>query len=56
MTSAALTPELVSDADAVLIVTDHKGVDYAMVAKESQLVLDTRNVLNAFREDKVVRL
>jgi UDP-N-acetyl-D-glucosamine dehydrogenase len=54
MTSAALTPELVGGADAVLVVTDHTGVDYGMVARE--LVLDTRNALNAFRDDKVVRL
>jgi UDP-N-acetyl-D-glucosamine dehydrogenase len=56
MTSAALTPELVGGADAVLVVTDHTGVDYGMVAREAQLVLDTRNALNAFRDDKVVRL
>jgi UDP-N-acetyl-D-glucosamine dehydrogenase len=56
MTSAALTPQLVAEADAVLIVTDHKGVDYPMVAEQAQLVLDTRNALNAFRDDKVVRL
>jgi UDP-N-acetyl-D-glucosamine dehydrogenase len=56
MTSAALTPELVADADAVLLVTDHGGVDYAMVADKAQLVLDTRNALCAFRDPKVVRL
>jgi UDP-N-acetyl-D-glucosamine dehydrogenase len=56
MTSEALTPELVAGADAVLIVTDHKGVDYAMVADKARLVLDTRNALCAFPHDKVVRL
>jgi UDP-N-acetyl-D-glucosamine dehydrogenase len=56
MTSAPLTPGLVSGADAVLVVTDHAGVDYAMVAKEATLVLDTRNALNSVRDAKVVRL
>jgi UDP-N-acetyl-D-glucosamine dehydrogenase len=56
MTNSALTPELVRGADVVLVVTDHAGVDYAMVADKAQLVLDTRNALNAFRDDKVVRL
>jgi UDP-N-acetyl-D-glucosamine dehydrogenase len=56
MQSAALTPELVAAADAVLLVTDHGGVDYAMVADQAQLVLDTRNALCAFSNEKVVRL
>jgi UDP-N-acetyl-D-glucosamine dehydrogenase len=56
MSNVALTPDLVAAADAVLVVTDHAGVDYEMVAKRAQLVLDTRNALNAFRDDRVVRL
>jgi UDP-N-acetyl-D-glucosamine dehydrogenase len=56
MSNAALTPEVVAAADAVLVVTDHAGVDYPMVAREARLVLDTRNALNAFRDDRVVRL
>jgi UDP-N-acetyl-D-glucosamine dehydrogenase len=56
MSNVALTAELVAAVDAVLLVTDHAGVDYEMVARESKLVLDTRNALNAFRDDKVVRL
>jgi UDP-N-acetyl-D-glucosamine dehydrogenase len=56
MSSAALTPELVAGADAVLLVTDHSGVDYAMVAEKARLVLDTRNALSAFGDPKVVRL
>lgn len=30
--------------DAVLVVTDHDGVDYAMLAGQADLVVDTRNV------------
>jgi len=31
--------------DCVVIVTDHSGVDYASVAREAQVVVDTRHVL-----------
>jgi UDP-N-acetyl-D-glucosamine dehydrogenase len=41
--SVALTPESLASYDAVLIATDHDDVDYAMVAREAQLTLDTRN-------------
>ncbi|MDQ1712669.1 MAG: UDP-N-acetyl-D-glucosamine dehydrogenase [Frankiaceae bacterium] len=37
------TPEAVRDADAVLILTDHDDVDYAAIAADAVLVLDTRN-------------
>ena len=39
----ALTPQTLSAADAVLIVTDHTNVDYAQVVKHAPLVVDTRN-------------
>lgn len=35
-----------SDWDAVLIVTDHDGVDYAALAENADVVVDTRNVYN----------
>jgi UDP-N-acetyl-D-glucosamine dehydrogenase len=31
--------------NAVLIATDHDSTDYALVAKHSRLVIDTRNVM-----------
>ena len=42
--SVALTPQALADYDAVLVVTDHDRVDYAMVAAHARLVVDTRNV------------
>lgn len=44
--SVALTPEIVAGYDAVLVVTDHDAVDYAMVAAHARLVVDTRNVFH----------
>ena len=34
-----------SEADAVVITTDHSNVDYEMVGKYAKLIIDTRNVM-----------
>ena len=36
--------DLASGYDAVLIVTDHDGIDYGAIAQNAALVVDTRNV------------
>ena len=51
-----LTAKVISSADAVLVITDHSNVDYHLVVREAKLVLDTRNALKAFDDNKVVRL
>ena len=43
--SAALTAETVAAMDAVVIVTDHDAVDYALVARSAALLIDTRNAI-----------
>jgi UDP-N-acetyl-D-glucosamine dehydrogenase len=43
-TSTPLDDELLGSVDAVLIVTDHSGVDYDRVLARSKLVIDTRGV------------
>jgi len=45
MASRALTADLLRDTDAVVVVTDHTTVDYALVAHEARLVVDTRGVM-----------
>ncbi|HEX6201327.1 MAG TPA: nucleotide sugar dehydrogenase, partial [Thermoanaerobaculia bacterium] len=40
--SVALTAETLREADAVVVVTDHDGVDYDLVAEHAPLVIDTR--------------
>ena len=47
MKSQPLTPELVQAQDAVMIITDHDKIDYAMIAKCAKLIIDTRNVLSS---------
>lgn len=46
----ALTAELIAAADAVVITTAHKNVDYALVAAHARLVFDTRNAMAAFSD------
>ena len=43
MSSKELTAELLAEQDAVLIVTDHSGIDYSFVVQHAPLVVDTRN-------------
>jgi UDP-N-acetyl-D-glucosamine dehydrogenase len=50
--SVPLTDAALSQADAVLIVTDHSVVDYARVAKLAKIVIDTRNATAAHRDAK----
>jgi len=43
--SVPLSPPMLKEADAVVIVTDHSGVDYAAVGRHARLVVDTRNIM-----------
>ncbi len=47
MQSTPLTPATLAGCDAVLIVTDHRNVDYSLVAKHAPLVIDTRGLYRA---------
>ena len=44
MTSVQLTAENVAKYDAVMIVTDHSKVDYALIAKHAKLIVDSRGI------------
>jgi UDP-N-acetyl-D-glucosamine dehydrogenase len=45
--SRALTDAEITQADIVIVLTDHHGVDYDAVARGAKLVYDTRNALKA---------
>jgi UDP-N-acetyl-D-glucosamine dehydrogenase len=49
-------PTAASDADCVVIVTDHSNFDYATLVSEAQLIVDTRNALKQYNSDKIIRL
>ncbi len=55
LTSDPLTAQAIGDADCVAILTDHKAVDYRMVAQSAKLVVDTRNAI-AGRHPHVFKL
>ncbi len=49
MVSVPLTDEALETADAVLVATDHSGINYARVAQRAALVVDTRGACRALR-------
>ena len=51
-----LTAEEVERADAVVILTAHSDVDYALVAEHAALVFDTRNAMKNFTGGHILRL
>src|SRR5579872_1506234 len=44
------------EADCVVIVTDHRGFDYARIVDQAHLIVDTRNALKGTTSSKIVRL
>lgn len=56
VSAVELTAEEMAAADAVLLVANHSDIDYGALVEDSQLILDTRNALNEYNSDKVVRL
>ena len=55
-TSVALTDDEIRKADCVVVITDHRGVDYARVVKLAKVVVDTRNATPGAGAPNVVGL
>jgi UDP-N-acetyl-D-glucosamine dehydrogenase len=55
MKSEALTAATIAKADCVVILTDHRIVDYAMVQHAARAIVDTRNAI-AGHHANVLRL
>jgi UDP-N-acetyl-D-glucosamine dehydrogenase len=43
--SVALTPQALEHADCVVIVTDHKVLDYKTIVERAKLIVDSRNAI-----------
>ena len=54
--TADRNPEAITQADCVVIITDHKSIDYVELVEKAQLVVDTRNALKGIKSPKIVRL
>ena len=50
--SVPLTPDELRAADAVVIVTDHKVIDWQLVADNAGVVVDTRNAMKTARRGR----
>jgi UDP-N-acetyl-D-glucosamine dehydrogenase len=48
MSSVPLTEENIKKFDVIIVITDHTDVDYDLVRKHAQLVIDTRNVFKIY--------
>jgi UDP-N-acetyl-D-glucosamine dehydrogenase len=56
MASRELSAEYLAEQDCVLIATDHTAYDYDWIAKQSKLVVDTRNAMKRVHErENIVR-
>jgi len=47
-----LTADIVASMDAVVVVTDHRDVDYQLVMDNAQLIVDSRNVTRGLIQTK----
>ena len=52
----ASEPGQASEADCVVIVTNHEKFDYPLLVQQSKLIVDTRNACKGLKSDKIVRL
>jgi UDP-N-acetyl-D-glucosamine dehydrogenase len=46
--SVPLTKKEVETADCIVIITDHRGVDYQLLMDHAALVVDSRNVMSKY--------
>jgi UDP-N-acetyl-D-glucosamine dehydrogenase len=49
MSSTPITPEVLAEMDAMIIVTDHSDYDFAEIVKHSNLIIDTRNATKGIK-------
>ena len=54
--STHLDEKLLSEADALIIVTDHSSYDYRWIVQHSKLIIDTRNATRHIKSPKIVKL
>ncbi len=55
LSSVELTADSLATYDAVVIATAHKAFDWALIARHSRLIIDTRNVMRDYPRARVVK-
>lgn len=53
--SVEVTAQSLSKYTAVIVVTDHSGVDYKSIVRHSRIVLDTRNACAGISSKKIIK-
>jgi UDP-N-acetyl-D-glucosamine dehydrogenase len=51
--SVKYTPRILKNYDLILILTDHSGFNYDELAKNSKLVVDTRNAIKSRKHKNI---
>ncbi|MGE7987260.1 nucleotide sugar dehydrogenase [Lysinibacillus fusiformis] len=51
-----LTEQIIKDADAVLILTNHSNIDYSLIDQQASLIFDTRNTHFLFKNKNYYKL
>lgn len=54
LSSEPLTPAVLKSSDAVVVVTDHRAIDWRMVGEHAGLIIDSRNVMGKVPNVKAV--
>ncbi len=52
----AINSDVIKSYDVVVILTDHSNIDYDLILKSAQKIVDTRNVFNGINSSKIIRL
>jgi UDP-N-acetyl-D-glucosamine dehydrogenase len=52
LSSVALDPESLQKYDCVIIITNHDTYDWAMIAENAKLIVDTRNAMTGIKSDR----
>ena len=52
LSATEVTAEAIAAADCIVILTNHSGFDYVVIADQATLVIDTRNALKAYRHTR----
>jgi len=54
--SQPLSEDVLREKDCVVVITDHSNVDYELIVEKSGLVVDTRNALDKFKSENIVKI
>jgi len=54
--ASPFTASTLRKADCVVIVTDHAAFDYKLIARESKVVVDSRNAMKGLNGKKIVKI